>query len=108
MDAVTVVVTQERPFYVPTAFSPNGDGTNDRLFLYAGPEVAKVRAFRIFDRWGNLVFFEKDFEPNNPQFGWDGRFEGQAMNPAVFVWMAEVEFVDGSGKVFYGEVTLVR
>lgn len=108
MDAVTVVVTQERPFYVPTAFSPNGDGTNDRLFLYAGPEVERVRAFRIFDRWGNLVFFEKDFDPNNPQFGWDGRFEGQAMNPAVFVWMADMEFVDGSGKVFYGEVTLVR
>ncbi|MCF8244729.1 MAG: gliding motility-associated C-terminal domain-containing protein [Saprospiraceae bacterium] len=108
MDAVMVVVTSEQPFYVPTAFSPNGDGTNDRFIFYAGPEVAKVRAFRIFDRWGNLVFFEKDFAPNAPKFGWDGRFEGQAMNPAVFVWQAEVEFVDGKAKVFYGEVTLVR
>ncbi len=108
MDAVTVVVTSERPFYVPTAFSPNGDGTNDRFLLYAGPEVAKARAFRIFDRWGNLVFYEKDFEPNNPQFGWDGNFEGQPLDPAVFVWQAEMEFVDGSAKVFYGDVTLVR
>jgi len=108
MDRVTVVVTSERPFYVPTAFSPNGDGTNDRFLLYAGPEVAKVQHFRIFDRWGNLVFYQKDFVPSDPQFGWDGSFDGQPMNPALFVWQAELEFVDGSGKVFYGEVTLVR
>ncbi len=108
MDAVRVTVNSEQPFYVPTAFSPNGDGTNDRFVFYAGPEVAKVQAFRIFDRWGNLVFYEKDFEPNNPQFGWDGNFEGKAMDPAVFVWQAEVEFVDGKTKVFYGDVTLVR
>ncbi|MBI5916585.1 MAG: gliding motility-associated C-terminal domain-containing protein [Bacteroidetes bacterium] len=108
MDKITVVVNEERPFYVPTAFSPNGDGTNDRLLLYAGPDVAVVHSFRIFDRWGNLVFQEKDFQPSNPQIGWDGHFEGQPLNPAVFVWMADVEFVDGSLEVFYGEVTLVR
>jgi gliding motility-associated-like protein len=108
MDAVMVFVTAENPFYVPTAFSPNGDGTNDRFLFYAGPEVSKVKAFRIFDRWGNLVFFEKDFQPNDPQFGWDGSLDGQAMDPAVFVWKAEVEFVDGKVKAFYGDVTLVR
>jgi len=108
MDAVMVFVTAENPFYVPTAFSPNGDGTNDRFLFYAGPEVSKVKAFRIFDRWGNLVFFENDFQPNNPQFGWDGSLDGQAMDPAVFVWKAEVEFVDGTSKAFYGDVTLVR
>lgn len=108
MDAVRVVVTAENPFYVPTAFSPNGDGANDRFLFYAGTEVNKVKAFRIFDRWGNLVFFEKDFQPNNPQFGWDGRLDGHAMDPAVFAWKAEVEFVDGTSKEFYGDVTLVR
>lgn len=108
MDAVTIVVSKENPFYVPTAFSPNGDGTNDRFLIYAGPEVAKVRSFRIFDRWGNLVFFEKDFQPNAPQFGWDGSLDGQAMDPAVFVWKADMEFMDGTSKVFYGDVTLMR
>lgn len=108
MDKVTVVVSEERPFYVPTAFSPNGDGTNDLLFLYAGPEVAKVHAFRIFDRWGNLVFYEKNFDPNTPQFGWNGSFDGHPLDPAVFVWMAEMEFVNGKVKSFHGDVTLVR
>lgn len=108
MDKITVRVEQERPFFVPTAFSPNGDGINDRLFLYAGPEVAKVLHFRIFDRWGNLVFYEKDFDPNTPQFGWDGNFEGQPMNPAVFVWVAEMEFVDGARRAFNGDLSLLR
>lgn len=108
MDKITVIVTKELPFYVPTGFSPNGDGTNDRLFLYAGPEIVKVLHFRIFDRWGNLVFYEKDFSPNTPQFGWDGNFEGQPLDPAVFAWMAELVFQDGSTKVYYGDVTLVK
>ena len=108
MDKITVIVNEERPFYAPTGFSPNGDGTNDRFLLYAGPDVVNVKTFRIFDRWGNLVFFAQDFPPNDPNFGWDGAFEGRPMNPAVFVWKAEVDFVDGTSGAFYGDVTLVR
>jgi gliding motility-associated-like protein len=108
MDKVTVYVNEDRPFYVPTGFSPNGDGLNDQLMLYAGQNVVLVHTFSIFDRWGNLVFQANDFEPSDPAASWDGNFEGQPMNPAVFVWMVEVEFMDGDREVFYGEVTLVR
>jgi hypothetical protein len=107
-DKVTVIVNEERPFYVPNAFSPDGNNTNDLLIFYAGPDVAQVVAFRIFDRWGDMVFFKENFQPNDPRFGWDGNFEGQPMDPAVFVWLAEVEFVDGDWKVFYGDVVLMR
>ncbi len=107
-DKVTVIVNEERPFYVPNAFSPDGNNTNDLLIFYAGPDVANVVAFRIFDRWGDMVFFTENFQPNDPRFGWDGNFEGQPMDPAVFVWLAEVEFVDGDRKVFYGDVVLMR
>ncbi len=108
MDKITITVEEERPFYVPTAFSPNGDGTNDRLFLYAGPEVKMIRSFRIFDRWGDLVFFADDFDPNTPQFGWDGRLDGQPMDPAVFVWKVALEYQNGKVREFYGDLTLVR
>lgn len=108
MDKITVFVEELRPFYVPTAFSPNEDGVNDRFLPYSGKEVVLVHSFRIFDRWGNLVFQAKEFQPNDPAVGWDGRFEGKTMNPAVFVWTAEVEFLDGYREVFYGEVSLVR
>ncbi|HFA49118.1 MAG TPA: T9SS type B sorting domain-containing protein [Bacteroidetes bacterium] len=108
MDKVTVIVDEQHPFYVPTAFSPNDDNINDLLILYAGKDIANVPLFAIFDRWGNMVFEQENFEPNNPNFGWDGNFEGRAMNPAVFVWKAVVEFVDGKQKAFVGEFSLVR
>ena len=95
--------------YVPNAFSPNGDGTNDRLLVYAGRTgIAKINAFRIFSRWGESVFEQYNFPPNDPQFGWNGKHKEQPMDPAVFVWMAEVELVDGSKRLLKGDVTLIR
>ena len=107
-DNVTVFVDEQNPFFVPTAFTPNGDNVNDRLIFYAGKDIEKVPEFSIYDRWGNRVFHQENFQPNNPSFGWDGYFEGQPMRPAVFAWKAWVEFKDGKRKVFYGDLTLVR
>ncbi|MFQ5445579.1 MAG: gliding motility-associated C-terminal domain-containing protein [Saprospiraceae bacterium] len=107
-DKVTVWVDEKAPYFVPNAFSPNGDGNNDRLVFFAGEEVAVVHTFRIFDRWGDLVFSAENFQPNDPAFGWDGTFGGKPMNTAVFVWMAEVEYLDGQREVVYGDATLLR
>ena len=107
-DKITIVVNEERPVYVPNAFSPNGDSNNDLFLLYAGQSIASIRSLNIFDRWGNLVFAASDFQPNDPAFGWDGTFRGRQMNPAVFVWVAEIEFLDGEVESFKGDVTLVR
>lgn len=105
---VTVFVEEARTFFVPTAFSPNEDGINDRLEIFAGPEVVHIHSFRIFDRWGNMVFQARDFPPGDPVASWDGRFEGAGLNPAVFVWMAELEFLHGYREVFYGETLLTK
>ncbi len=95
--------------YVPNAFSPNGDGTNDLLIVYAGGNgVSKISSFKIFSRWGESVFEYFDFPPNDPQYGWNGKHKGETMNPAVFVWTAEVELVDGSKRLLKGDVTLTR
>ncbi|MEZ4952249.1 MAG: gliding motility-associated C-terminal domain-containing protein [Saprospiraceae bacterium] len=107
-DAVTVIVNEEHPFFVPTGFTPNGDNVNDLLIFYAGKDIENVPSFSIYDRWGNRVFHQENFQPNNPNFGWDGNFEGRPMNPAVFAWKAVVEFLDGKRQVFYGDLTLVR
>jgi gliding motility-associated-like protein len=107
-DKVTVFVTEQRPFYAPTAFSPNGDGINDRFLIFGGLEITSIRTLQIYDRWGNRVFVAADFAPNDPAAGWDGNFEGQAMKPGVFAWKAELIFADGSTGVFYGDLTLVR
>ena len=67
-----------------------------------------MRYWHIFDRWGNLVFQAEGFPANDPAFGWNGLFNGQPMNAAVFVWKAEVEFLDGRTEVLLGDVTLLR
>ncbi len=108
-DSITVFVDLgEGQVYVPTAFSPNDDGVNDLFKIYTGTSVKQVKTFFVFDRWGELVYKHQNFDPKDKAQGWNGKFEGKPMNPAVFVWFAEVEFVDGSTKVLEGEVNLMR
>ncbi|MCF8250436.1 MAG: gliding motility-associated C-terminal domain-containing protein, partial [Saprospiraceae bacterium] len=90
-DGVTVFVDRRKNVYVPNAFSPDGDGINDLLLVFAKEgQVEKVNSFLVFDRWGESVFRYFDFQPNDPAFGWDGTHRGQLLDAAVFVWFAEV------------------
>lgn len=107
-DEVQVIVSNDLPVYIANGFSPNEDGENDRFFIQAGSAVPLIRSFRIFDRWGNTVFETANIPPNDPLLGWDGRFAGQPMDAAVFVYFAEVELADGQVEMVTGEVVLVR
>ncbi len=105
-----IIVYVEKPdiYFFPTAFSPNGDGQNDRFVLYAGKEVQEIKTFQVFDRWGNMVYAREAFQPNDPTYGWDGNFQGRPMNSAVFVYYVELEMVDGRIEVVKGDVALLR
>ncbi|MBI5915119.1 MAG: T9SS type B sorting domain-containing protein, partial [Bacteroidetes bacterium] len=107
-DELTIFVENNNSVYAPTAFSPNGDAVNDLFRLYSGPTVVRIKTFYVFDRWGEMVYRYQDFDTSDPSIGWDGSFDGKPMNPAMFVWFAEVEFIDGSMKVLEGEVSLIR
>ncbi|RMF29274.1 MAG: hypothetical protein D6765_04685, partial [Bacteroidetes bacterium] len=107
-DSLQIVLLKPRRLFAPNVFSPDGDGINDRFTLFAGPEVARVRQFQVFDRQGNQVFRAENFLPSDPTTGWDGRFQGKDMDAAVFVWFAEVEFLDGVVEIFKGDVLLLR
>jgi gliding motility-associated-like protein len=107
--SLTVQVDKPRRASAPTAFTPNSDGTNDAFFIQAEAErVSQVQSFRVYDRWGELVFESINTQPNDPQAGWDGTFKGKTLQSAVFAWYAEVEFIDGHVEVLRGEVTLLR
>ena len=107
---VEILVNQQQTVYVPNAFSPNGDGVNDIFTIYGSTDVARVKSFMVFDRWGELVHVGEDFPANSldPTHGWDGNFGGKPMNPAVFVYYAEVELVNGETVIRKGDVTLVK
>lgn len=108
-DDITVYVKKNRHVYVPSAFSPDGDGINDVFFPFAkNNTVEKINTFYVFSRWGESVFSATDFQPNDPTHGWDGKHRGQLLDAAVFVWYAEIEFKDGEVVLFEGDVTLMR
>ncbi|MEY3051026.1 MAG: gliding motility protein SprB [Bacteroidota bacterium] len=107
-DNLTVFVRKDRPVFVPNAFSPNNDGVNDLFQLYAGPQVLRIKSFLVFNRWGETVFQSFGFEPNDPAVYWDGLYRGKPLDPGVFTWFAEIEFVDGRLQLYEGDLTLVR
>jgi len=106
---IALFVRKNVDIYVPNAFSPNGDGINDIFLIYAGGNaVSEIKSFLVFSRWGESVFELYKFQPNIPQFGWDGKYRSEPMNPAVFAWFAEVELIDGSTRLLEGDVTLMK
>lgn len=94
-------VCDEPDIFVPNTFTPNGDGMNDVL-LVRGRLIDQM-IFKVFDRWGELVFESRD-----PLLGWDGTFNGRAVDPAVFVYHLEVRCADGQRYFTKGNVTLMR
>ncbi|MFZ1677371.1 MAG: T9SS type B sorting domain-containing protein, partial [Saprospiraceae bacterium] len=94
--------------YIPNVFSPNEDGVNDLFTIYGNKDVEVIVEMRIFDRWGNFVYMNTHFPPNEENYGWDGKFRNSDMNPDVFAYWARVQFVDGSEGFYKGDVTLVR
>ena len=104
---ILVNVEKPRDVFIPNVFTPNDSGFNDIFYINADDSMVKqVNKFQIFTRWGELVFTDEDFQPNTPDHGWDGFFKGEKLNPNVFVYFAEIEFIDGFVKIYKGDVTL--
>ncbi len=108
-DFVKVFVEKNPIVVVPTAFTPNGDNNNDLLVVHGKEKsIEQISSFRVYDRWGELVHEDFNFQLNNTSNGWDGNFRSQAMQAGVYVWYLEVEFLDGSKQGFKGATTLIR
>jgi|YNPMSStandDraft_1061717.scaffolds.fasta_scaffold07221_3 gliding motility-associated-like protein len=88
-------------FFIPTVFSPNGDGAND--VLYVRGHGIKELIFRIYDRWGNMIF-----ESTSPQVGWDGTYKGKPMNAGAYAYYAKIVFANGTEKEIRENITLIR
>jgi gliding motility-associated-like protein len=91
----------EMNFYIPNIFSPNGDGSNDVLYIRSN--FIDNMKFLIYDRFG-----EKVFESTNPDNGWDGKYNGQPVAPGVYHYFISVNLIDGTNDERKGNVTIVR
>lgn len=92
--------------FVPNAFTPDGDGLNDVLMVRG--KGIHVVYFRIFNRWGELVFEKNDFAPNDPLFGWDGRVRGVPATPDVFVYTVQVVCDNNVLQTLKGNTTILK
>ncbi len=101
-DTIHVTVVNQIEFFVPSGFTPNGDGRND-VFKPIAVGYRGLNYFRVFNRWGQEVYFSTSLET-----GWDGTFGGEKAEMGVYFW--EVNYVDRFGKASFlkGDVTLIR
>jgi hypothetical protein len=104
---VRLIITKPDEVNIPNVISTTS-GTNGGFTLYGNDQVKLINKLAIYDRWGNLMFTRKNFEPNKPELGWDGRFNGKDVVQGVFVYIFEVD-INGSGKkIFTGDLTVLK
>jgi gliding motility-associated-like protein len=107
-DNITISVKACEKVFIPTAFSPNNDGTNDNFIAYGANCARQIKKMAIFSRGGEMVFNEQNIPLNNPSKGWDGTFNNKILPNDVYVYVIEIEFGDGEIKLFSGDLTLIR
>ena len=105
---VEIRVSKNRPIYIPNTFSPNGDGVNDYFTVYGNPAAVIIKEFKVFNRWGSLIWETNDMPLGVDQKGWDGFFGGKLLSPDVYAFYVKVLFLDGEEVIYRGDITLVR
>ncbi len=93
---------------IPNIFSPDGDGLNDRFYISGDNTVLSIKDMKIYDRWGELVFSQQNFPPNDASYGWDGNFRGKKVLPGVYVFYAILEIKDREDMKVMGDITIIR
>lgn len=101
-DTLLVRVFKKDDVFVPSAFTPDGDGHNDYLKVIM-VQARQLKYFRVFNRWGNLIF-----ETNSPAQGWDGTYKGERQRGETYLWYCEAAGNDGKIIKKSGNVTLIR
>ena len=104
-DSLLLDVITDHEFFVPNAFTPNGDGINES-FTIDGPTLVAIQEIRIWDRWGNQVYMQKDLLPG--EILWDGKVHGGSLHPGAFVYAIEILRLDGMVEKLAGSVSVLR
>jgi len=101
-DSVKIGVDYGDAVFIPSAFTPNGDGKND-VFRVGSISFQKLNEFRVFNRWGQEIF-----STTNAAKGWDGSFQGVPQDPGVYQYIIRLAYPDGKIETYKGNVTLIR
>ncbi len=102
IDSVRINIDYRDNLFVPSAFTPNGDGKND-VFRVSNLTFQKLQEFRVFNRWGQEIYSTTD-----PQRGWDGSWKGVPQDMGVYQYLIKVAYPDGYIETYKGDVSLIR
>ncbi|NNE15450.1 MAG: hypothetical protein HKN51_10770 [Saprospiraceae bacterium] len=101
---VRVSVKRIPKIYIPNVFTPS-DGIN--FTMYSNTDIDQIDALYIYDRWGNLIFNNLAFNPNDPDQGWNGTKDNKDVVQGVYVYLFQY-VVNGQVENNYGTITLIR
>ncbi|MGN6568349.1 MAG: PKD domain-containing protein, partial [Flavipsychrobacter sp.] len=101
------VICDHSQVFMPNTFTPNGDGQNDR-FYPRGKGLQIIRSFRIYNRWGQLMYEKQNMNTNEKDNGWDGTFNGVPLTPDVYVYMVDAICDTGEPISWKGDISLIR
>lgn len=93
--------------HIPNAFTPNSNGKND-IFYAKGSGVNVIKHFRIYNRWGQVVFERNNIGIDDRSAGWDGKYKGRHVDAGTYVYMTEMECLSGELFTFKGTVTVIK
>lgn len=102
LKAIGPTEAPECALFIPNAFSPDNSSKNDTQCLY-GTACIRSMSFNIYDRWGTKVF-----ESTDPYVCWDGNYNGQPLDPGVFVYHLSATMTNGEIVERQGNITLMR
>ncbi len=107
-DSVLIkVICDATQIFIPNSFTPNGDGNND-VFYPRGTGISQVKSFRIYNRWGELLFERSNFELNDASSAWTGAYNGGPPRPDVYVYIVEATCNNGEPLFVKGDVTIIK
>ena len=107
-DSTVALTLDYYKVFIPSAFSPNGDGVNDYFSVFGEPDLEVIKSLSVFSRWGELIYQGIDLVPNQPSAGWNGQAQQQDMPSGTYVYTTKVQMADGQQKVLNGAVALIR
>lgn len=103
MDSILIAVSKDFPFYIPNAFAPQSANAPNAIFRpFVTNKVKVINFFRIFNRWGDLVYERTNFPIGDTSAGWDGTFNGKLLNSGVFLFFLEANLLTDLLNLFRG------
>lgn len=107
--SILVKVDRNRNVFIPNAFSPNNDATNDQFKIFTGPGVKAINYLKVFNRWGEMIYAQENLELNayGQVNGWDGTYKNKLVDIGTYIYITEIEFLDGRVLLYKGDVNIL-